>query len=674
MAERIENVQSALQQPLKDMGIAVAEADARHALIEETLRKRVADLTEASDKARESSEYIRNILRGQAQEISALSGEIAGKSHIITDELRQQKSILNEEVEASLKGVDSVRSALESQAARLGEISQNVSGDISRLDHEIAARCIEIESVTTKAVREIAELDETVTSKTRTLKDNAETAENSLRNTLESLKAVTDEFEPIFNGAMEKAGTAKERFETLHNSFEATTDSNLARLREIGVLFDERLSALRIGSDLASNVLRSSSEDLQARANEIERAANSASDRMRDIEVALEGHSNDIHLTSDQALLRIENVQKTLNNQFHELSESVGQALARISGVGDALANSAESVRRSADETVNKFERAGSKAREESEMLNIAAGKTSSLTTELVTKLRDEAAELLRTSRDTLMELKKTGDALAVRTQEVEKQMEAALAITQKYTVELRQQAGVVAEASFESSDKIAKATTQLSERIDDLGSKTRNVVGDIAKSRDTLEAESDRLATASSTALRVTDEASSSFARQSGALLKAVQEASLYAEKIRKEEWRVQRDSFMAAAKFIVESLHSLSVDITRMLEGEIQEKTWKSFQKGDVGAFTRRLAQMGDKLPVDRIRDKFANDSEFRSYVQRFLRQFEEVYDQAVVNDHGELLASTFASSDVGKLYSVLCAAAGRDSRINREDRRVA
>ena len=49
--------------------------------------------------------------------------------------------------------------------------------------------------------------------------------------------------------------------------------------------------------------------------------------------------------------------------------------------------------------------------------------------------------------------------------------------------------------------------------------------------------------------------------------------------------------------------------------------------------------------------------NDHEFRTYINRFIRQFEEVYEQAQANDHGELLSSIFASSDIGALYDVLC-----------------
>ena len=134
----------------------------------------------------------------------------------------------------------------------------------------------------------------------------------------------------------------------------------------------------------------------------------------------------------------------------------------------------------------------------------------------------------------------------------------------------------------------------------------------------------------------------------------------------------RTQREAFMSSAKFIVESLHSLSVDFTRMIDGEVSEKTWRAFQKGDVGAFTRRLVQMGSDIPQDKIRAKFSSDSEFRTYVQRYIRQFEELYDQAVSVDHGEMLTATFVSSDVGNLYQILCAASGKEPKTGIDEKK--
>ena len=77
---------------------------------------------------------------------------------------------------------------------------------------------------------------------------------------------------------------------------------------------------------------------------------------------------------------------------------------------------------------------------------------------------------------------------------------------------------------------------------------------------------------------------------------------------------------------------------------------------------------------MPIDRMRKKFADDTEFRTYVQRFLRQFEDLFEQAVANDQGDLLGAVFASSDVGRLYGLLCQAAGREPRLNREERKTA
>jgi hypothetical protein len=131
-----------------------------------------------------------------------------------------------------------------------------------------------------------------------------------------------------------------------------------------------------------------------------------------------------------------------------------------------------------------------------------------------------------------------------------------------------------------------------------------------------------------------------------------------------------------MASAKFIIESLHSISVDFTRILDGNVSDKIWQAYKEGDSGVFTRRLVKLKDRIPVDKIRNKYTDDMEFRTYIQRYFRQFEEIFDQAQETDHGDLLTSTFMSSDIGKLYLYLCATLGRDAQgqdainINRQD----
>ena len=148
-------------------------------------------------------------------------------------------------------------------------------------------------------------------------------------------------------------------------------------------------------------------------------------------------------------------------------------------------------------------------------------------------------------------------------------------------------------------------------------------------------------------------------------ALENAAKAAQQQAKTLRAQETKLNRDAFFNSTKFVVESLHSLALDFTRMLDGELHDKTWRAYQKGDVASFTRRLLSARDADTQSKIEAKFKDDVEFRTYVQRYLRQFEEVYDSAIANDHAELLATIFSTSDVGRLYQFLCATLDREPR---------
>lgn len=142
----------------------------------------------------------------------------------------------------------------------------------------------------------------------------------------------------------------------------------------------------------------------------------------------------------------------------------------------------------------------------------------------------------------------------------------------------------------------------------------------------------------------------------QTDNLAEATHRAGQQAETIRQQDQHLQRDYFFNATKFIVESLHSLALDFTRMLDGELPEKTWKAYQKGDTSVFTKRLVSLRDTISHDKIRQKFKDDVEFRTYVQRYLRQFEEIHNHAKQQDYSDLLSGVFMSSDIGRLYQML------------------
>ena len=111
------------------------------------------------------------------------------------------------------------------------------------------------------------------------------------------------------------------------------------------------------------------------------------------------------------------------------------------------------------------------------------------------------------------------------------------------------------------------------------------------------------------------------------------------------------------------MDELGSLGVDVTRLIGRPVSEKLWRQFSRGDKNVFLRALLGDGEaKRLQEDIKAHYQVDEEFRRYADRYLEKFEGLLDQATRTDPGNLLSSTFVTSDVGKVYVLLSRALGR------------
>ena len=117
-----------------------------------------------------------------------------------------------------------------------------------------------------------------------------------------------------------------------------------------------------------------------------------------------------------------------------------------------------------------------------------------------------------------------------------------------------------------------------------------------------------------------------------------------------------------MSSARYLLESIYALTVDLTRALDGEISEKMWKSFNDGENDVFMRHLQKIEKHIPAAKLKDKFAKDPEFRSYAKRYMGQFEKMFRQLQSIENNELLQSAIGSSDTAKLYQMLVKSSGQ------------
>jgi len=104
----------------------------------------------------------------------------------------------------------------------------------------------------------------------------------------------------------------------------------------------------------------------------------------------------------------------------------------------------------------------------------------------------------------------------------------------------------------------------------------------------------------------------------------------------------------------------NALSVDIARAIDHQASVELWERHRRGEKNLFTRRLYTLQGQQTFDEIRRKYQRDEEFRTAVDRYIRDFESLLEEVTRNNKGA--SGTYLTSDTGKVYTMLAHASGR------------
>ena len=666
LADEVKNVTRALEEPLRVVGIAIADADGRHVQIQETLERRVADLRDASDKATESVEVIRQSLREQTNDISSLSGRVSAQAKSLNTELTENKEQLTETIDTTLSDMNRLIDGITSKTDVIAQSSTDIKNNLSSVNGAIETSVSKLTDSSALSGELLSQSQNTFVSMINDFETRLEQSETAIENANDKLIITSEKIIPLYDRVEQGANKAVQSLNDVKDNYSEVSELTLSKIEMTGLEFDKKLNQLQMGSKDASDILKSTSEDLRQKLTDIEHAASSANDKMRSVSSSMDSQSSDIHILTDQAVLKIENVQKLMNEQFREMSESVGQAVSQIEDAGLTFDNRAEKISTQSIEILKRFASAGDEAQAKAYELKQASQNVSEVATDTVTKILSQMSILDDNSDNALSNLRKTSDTLSIKSREVDTMMKSVLSQAKSYADDMRDQVKAVAVQSDQSANAIGDSISTLLGSMDSVNNKTKTVVSYISETNQSLYDQSGRFVTAVAKSAQAAEHATDMFSKQTDNLLKASRVAVEKSDEIQKTELRVGRETFMNSARFVLESLHSLSIDFVRMIDGKVDDKDWKSYQKGDLAVFTSKLVDRLGDMPADKVRAKYADDTEFRNYVQKFMRQFEDVLDQTDSVDRGAVLGTTFAASDVGKIYRYLTNVTGREKKV--------
>ena len=342
----------------------------------------------------------------------------------------------------------------------------------------------------------------------------------------------------------------------------------------------------------------------------------------------------------------MEGLRKNFVGNLTELSSGVAATVAQVSDISHNLETTSTGIFANAEKISNRFADISHTMKQEAQALVGVAERATNDLLSVAEKVEQHSGSLKDQTAERSDVLRKAAAEITTVSKQVAQQTYNAIEAFAKLGQSMEKQALTLATAADGSLEKVDASAEKLLQSLDAIQGKSSEVTNAIQSDAGILAQQNDR------------------FLELVEASLKGV-------EVIRESSTKAQNESFLSAAKFIIEGLNSLSVDFSRIMDPEIPDKMWKAYHRGDSGVFTRRIVSMREDIPMERIATKYEGDSEFRGYIQRYVRMFEELYDQADGTDHGDLLVSTLMTSDVGKLYLFLCMATGRERPKSAKDK---
>lgn len=185
------------------------------------------------------------------------------------------------------------------------------------------------------------------------------------------------------------------------------------------------------------------------------------------------------------------------------------------------------------------------------------------------------------------------------------------------------------------------------------------------ALERTIRESIEDRLREVDSSAAKAVEAARAASERLTQQMLTLGQSAAAleqHIESTNAEQRERDSEAFARRVALLIDSMHSASIDVGKILSDEVDEKAWESYLKGNRGVFTRRAVRLLDGEQLKAIRGHYEGDPEFQQSVNRYVHDFEAMLRRVVAERDGGMIAVTLMSSDMGKLYAALAEAIER------------
>ncbi|WP_343563787.1 hypothetical protein [Kiloniella sp. b19] len=688
--------------------------------ITDQLKEQADDLTNAARFAEERVGSLVKTFGSHSESLSDLTVEAARNAEQIHETMQKQEESLDranaafeQALERSQQSVNTQVQALEGAGARSEAMADTIAGTINRATSDLDKAVQRAIDRTEEASDLLKQHAEDMAAAGTTAEVSCEAMRNSLQQDLELMTQVQErvneeverhkkliqtrmaDVEAVLAGTGDKLDQLRERLGEENRAMEGLvgdlgakadgfTSALQSEVKSVHQVFEDNTQHAR---ELAAS-FRTESNALGDQAQRIEENLRSVTRNLAEA-VAIAGQDEASRLTEATA-----QAQETLLRASQSISpsiESLQEGSERLNDLADVImggvAEHTREINRVYNEARGSLAEYNQGIQEQAQLIENTAEKAMRHTTEVTKVYQIQTAALAEGAN---------AASVAVRDlrQGVFEEIDAFRSLTDDYkalledtrqTVDSRVQ--LLRESSRDARDsgdrlrreldnqrkRLEQMTGETLERIGSMGERADKVIasldstaaGALMKSAElltSLQNQSDIMTSAVETAQSATSRLVAELDQRSKDVRHVTEAALRQSLSLREDTESNKRDQFLRSATLLIEDINSSAVELNRLLDEEIPEEYWKRYQRGERGIFARNILRKKDQFTIPAIKKNFESNRDFRNAVNRYVDQFDSLMEQARDCDSNDVLAATFMTADVGKLYILLSRSLGR------------
>ena len=693
--ENVDQAQSKLNNSVEDLGKAADALETRVNVVSNSMGSRIGEMQDMSVDLELRLETVTGNILGGMERFRHDLENIEGRSAELSDHMRTQATVLGDlaelaaqesnKIEQSLQiHVNEVRSAANEALEKTNDVSLIVSERAQNMSAHVMDAVERAKLLLDEAGNALDKHCESAVATSQRMNANTLT---QVQETASTLEKKADEYNDLLNAGLERVRTTLDKFsediadqnDTTVQQAEDMAERTLQRIRQLRSGVEEQIQQLEAASTHTSEIMAEHIHTISQNTQNLTEHTGQTHETLSDLENRMSVQSQTISTVLSDAQARLKTLEETLVEQQNNLNTVSHEAANQVIEAAEIFTKQTHSLQSQTNEThasilndtehlivaINDIVAQGETG---SNRVNIAAGK-----------LGQESETLRYNLSESSNALGGAAEAFAAERDRIRQESENVVKSLNEASNKMGQEIGRFTENSIDAANKLETASHELMDQTQraqtDMQHAVNNTKEELTGSIDDISNQANERITYLQDAMQMTlarllDEyqATADQAEKESALLamrlgneaeKIAQRSEQFIEKTAEIEKRItsaSKNDFAKTSQLLLESLQSISIDISKALSHDIPDDMWKSYLSGDRSIFTRRTLKLGDRKSRKIIADKFRTDSEFREAVSRYCRDFEGMMERAMMGDKGNAMSVTLVSSDMGKLYVLL------------------